>query len=105
MRLGLDERHCSVAFQSRLGRTPWIRPFTDHELDELPKRGVKRLAVFCPSFVADCLETLEEIGIRARQQWEEAGGEQLLLIPCPNAHPRWVETVVQRIRERASVSG
>lgn len=104
-RLGLDETHCSVAFQSRLGRTPWIRPFTDDELDQLPKRGVERLAVFCPSFVADCLETLEEIGIRARQQWEEAGGEQLLLIPCPNAHPRWVETVVKRIHERASLSG
>jgi ferrochelatase len=101
-RLQLDEQSCSISFQSRLGRTPWIRPFTDHELDELPKRGVKRLAVFCPSFVADCLETIEEIGIRAREQWNEAGGEELLLIPCPNVHPTWVEAVARRVRERAS---
>jgi ferrochelatase len=104
-RLGLEADQCSVAFQSRLGRTPWIRPFTDHLLDELPKRGVKRLAVFCPSFVADCLETLEEIGIRAREQWRQAGGEELLLIPCPNAHPSWVSAVADMVRDRSSAVG
>jgi ferrochelatase len=96
--LGLDPRTSSVAFQSRLGRTPWIRPFTDEVLPELAARGVKRLAVLCPSFVADCLETLEEIGIRAREQWRSAGGEELMLAPCPNAHPTWVGAVAETLR-------
>jgi len=88
----------STAFQSRLGRTPWIRPYTDHVLPELAEAGVRRLAVMCPSFVADCLETLEEIGIRAREQWEGLGGESLTLVPSLNAHPRWVEAVAAMVR-------
>jgi ferrochelatase len=88
----------SVSFQSRLGRTPWILPYTDLVLPELAARGVKRLAVLCPSFVADCLETLEEIGIRARAQWLELGGDELRLVPSLNAHPRWVEAVVDMLR-------
>ena len=90
----------SVAFQSRLGRTPWIEPHTDAVLPELAARGVRRLAVICPSFVADCLETLEEIGIRAREQWREVGGEELRLVPCINAHPIWVETLAQMVQEQ-----
>ncbi|MDJ0789804.1 MAG: ferrochelatase [Myxococcota bacterium] len=89
----------STAFQSRLGRDPWIQPFTDHLLDELPKRGVRRLAVLCPSFVADCLETLEEIGIRGREQWLAAGGEELRLVPCVNASDGWIEAVADMVRE------
>ena len=88
----------STSFQSRLGRDPWIRPFTDYVLPELAARGVRRLAVLCPSFVADCLETLEEIGIRARQQWAECGGEALELVPCVNAEPHWVSALADRIR-------
>jgi len=90
-RLGLDEESSTTTFQSRLGRTPWIRPFTDEELPRLAQRGVKRLAVLCPSFVADCLETLEEIGLRARADFRTAGGEELALVPSLNAHPQWVE--------------
>jgi ferrochelatase len=97
--LELDDARYSVAFQSRLGRTPWIRPYTDERLVELAKSGVRRLAVLCPAFVADCLETLEEIGIRGREQWREAGGEALHLVPCLNAHPRWVEALAAQIRE------
>ena len=93
--LRLDPAHTSTSFQSRLGRTPWIRPFTDHVLPELASAGVRRLAVLCPSFAADCLETVEEIGIRARAQWRGLGGEDLRLIDCPNAHPTWVEAVAQ----------
>jgi len=89
-RLGLDDSRSTITFQSRLGRTPWIQPFTDVELVRLAQRGVKRLAVFCPSFVADCLETLEEIGIRARADFRAAGGEELVLVPSLNAHPLWV---------------
>lgn len=83
----------SVSFQSRLGRVPWIRPYTDQVLQELATRGVRRLAVVCPSFVADCLETLEEIALRARDTWLSAGGESLVLVPSLNAHPRWIEAL------------
>jgi ferrochelatase len=99
--LSLEDDRWSVAFQSRLGRTPWIRPFTDEVLPELARRGVRRLAVTCPSFVADCLETVEEIGVRARAQWQELGGESLELVPCVNAHPLWVEAVAEMVRSRA----
>jgi len=97
-RLELTPGNSSVSFQSRLGRTPWIHPYTDVVLPELAKAGVKRLAVMCPAFVADCLETLEEIGIRAREQFRAAGGEELLLVPSLNAHPRWVDAVVDLVR-------
>ncbi len=83
----------TVCFQSRLGRTPWIQPHTDVLLDELAKQGKKRLAVFCPAFVADCLETLEEIGMRARAQFKAAGGEELTLVPSLNATPAWIDAV------------
>lgn len=95
--LGLDPAQTSTSFQSRLGATPWIRPFTDHVLPELAQRGVRRLAVLCPSFVADCLETVEEIGIRAREQWTGLGGAALALVPCPNAHPAWVDAVAKLV--------
>ncbi len=92
-RLGLAPAQYTVCFQSRLGRTPWIEPYTDVELDRLAKAGVKRLAVLCPAFVADCLETVEEIGIRAREQFKAAGGEELVLVPSLNATPAWVDAV------------
>jgi len=91
----------STSFQSRLGGTPWIRPFTDEVLPELAARGVRRLAVLCPSFVADCLETLEEIGIRAAEQWQALGGEALRLVPSLNAEPVWVRTIAAWVREGA----
>ena len=90
-RLGVADY--TVCFQSRLGRTPWIQPHTDALIAELATKGVKRLAVLCPAFVADCLETLEEIGIRARAQWKAAGGEELVLVPSLNATPAWVDAV------------
>ncbi|MCA9710481.1 MAG: ferrochelatase, partial [Myxococcales bacterium] len=85
-RLGLAEGTWSVGFQSRLGRDPWIGPHTDTMIVELAKAGTKRLAVLCPAFVADCLETLEEIGMRAKEDFLAAGGEQLELVPSLNAH-------------------
>jgi len=97
--LVLPRAFWSVSFQSRLGRTPWIRPFTDEELPRLRERGVRRLAVACPSFVADCLETLEEIGLRAREQWLDLGGQDLLLLPCLNGQPAWIEAVAGWVRE------
>ncbi len=73
-------------------------PHTDRVLPELARRGVQRLAVMCPTFVADCLETLEEIGIRARDQWTLAGGEALLLVPSLNAEPTWARAVADLVR-------
>ena len=72
--LKLSTNSYSVSFQSRLGRTPWIKPYTDSILDSLYKQGKRRLAVVCPSFVSDCLETLEEIKLRLRQDWKKLGG-------------------------------
>jgi len=98
LELGPQGDRWSVSFQSRLGRTPWIHPYTDIVIPELVARGVRRLAVFCPAFVADCLETLEEIGIRAREQFREAGGEELTLVPSLNSSPAWVDAVVDLAR-------
>ncbi len=98
--LGLVEGEYTTSFQSRLGRTPWIRPYTDHVLPVLAQNGVRRLAVLCPAFTADCLETIEEIGIRARDQWKEVGGDAIHLVPSLNDHPRWVETLAGWIRGR-----
>ena len=83
----------SIAFQSRLGREPWLKPYTDEELGRLAADGVKRLLVLCPAFVADCLETLEEIGIRAKESFLESGGKDLLQVPCLNDHPLWLEAL------------
>jgi protoporphyrin/coproporphyrin ferrochelatase len=102
-RAGVPPDRYSIAFQSRLGRTPWLRPFTDFELPRLASKGVQRLLVICPSFVSDCLETLEEIGLRGRDSFRAAGGEELTLIPCLNEHPRWIETL-QKMVERAGTT-
>lgn len=88
----------TVSFQSRLGRTPWIKPYTDLVLPELRAKGVKRVAVMCPAFVADCLETLEEIGIRAKEQWASLGGEALTLVPSLNASPAWCDGLAGMLR-------
>ena len=101
-KLGLSPQGHSVSFQSRLGRTPWIHPYTDEVLPQLAKAGKKRLAVMSPAFVADCLETVEEIGIRANEQWRALGGEALLLVPSLNAEPAWVETVARLVRAHQS---
>ena len=86
------------AFQSRLGKTPWIKPYTDEVLVTLANKGIKRLAVTCPSFVTDCLETIEEIGIRAKEQWLSLGGEEFTLIPCLNDSALWVNAITKLIR-------
>lgn len=100
-RLGLAPGGWEVAFQSRLGRTPWIRPYTDVRARELAAEGVKRLAVLCPAFVADCLETVEEIGGRLREDFLAHGGEELVLVPSLNAHPAWADAVAALLRAHA----
>lgn len=96
-RLGLSADRYTVCFQSRLGRTPWLKPYTDVVIDQLAAQGRKRLAVLCPAFVADCLETLEEIGGRAKEQFQAAGGQDLLLVPSLNGSAAWVDAVVQLV--------
>ncbi|MBP6103576.1 MAG: ferrochelatase [Gammaproteobacteria bacterium] len=97
-KLALRSDQYQVCFQSRLGRTPWIKPYTDQVLIDLSKQRVRNIAVVCPSFVSDCLETLEEINIRARTQWQALGGDSFVFIPCINSHPIWVEALAQSIR-------
>ncbi|MFZ5468835.1 MAG: ferrochelatase [Myxococcota bacterium] len=99
-RWGLSPERYTVGFQSRL-TSRWIQPFSDVLLVELAKKGVRRLAVVAPSFVADCLETLEEIGIRAKEVFQAAGGEDLVLVPSLNAHPTWVRAVAELARRQA----
>jgi ferrochelatase len=90
---GVPGSQYSVAFQSRLGRDPWLKPYTDHILQGMGKARVQKLLVMCPAFVSDCLETLEEIGLRGRETFRAAGGGELTLIPCLNDHPCWVKTL------------
>ena len=101
--LGLEEGTYSTAFQSRLKGQKWIEPYTDYLLPELFAHGVRRLAVFTPSFVADCLETLEEIGIRGRKQWMDLGGTDMLLVPCINDADPWAERAAELVLAAAGV--
>lgn len=97
-KLGLKPGQFALGFQSRLTNR-WIQPFTDGFYRTLPQKGVKRLLVVCPSFTADCLETLEEIGIRGREEFKKYGGEDLLQVPCVNDSPEWVSAAQNILRE------
>jgi len=96
-RIGIPEEVSSVSFQSRLGRTPWLKPYTDLVIPQLIQEGRKRIVVFCPAFVADCLETLEEIGIRAREAAMAAGAEAFELVPSLNSSETWVDAVCRMV--------
>jgi ferrochelatase len=91
---GIPRGKYSVSFQSRLGKDPWLKPYTDFELERLAKEGVKKLLVICPAFVSDCLETIEEIGMRGRESFMQAGGKEFDQIPCVNEHPLWIDALV-----------
>lgn len=93
--LNLPPSKYSVSFQSRLGRDPWLKPFTDFRLKEMPNEGIKKLLVVCPAFVSDCLETLEEIAMEGEEIFLHAGGESFTMIPCMNLNPVWVETLAK----------
>lgn len=100
-RLKFPTRFYSTSFQSRLGPSKWIGPATLDRVTELCAAGVKRLAVACPSFVADCLETNEEIGLELRQHFLKAGGEEFHLVPCLNDEPMWVQKFSKHIASMA----
>ena len=99
--LALRDAEWRVTFQSRFGYARWLEPYTEQTLIELARAGLRRADVVCPGFVADCLETLEEIGIRALAKFRDAGGESLELVPCLNDSPEWIAALAQ-ISARAS---
>lgn len=97
--LDLSPAQYTIAFQSRLGRTPWIKPYTDQLLPQLIAKGIKNIAIACPSFVADCLETLEEVNIRTRDQWRSLGGQDFYFIPCLNDSTIWIKAMVNIVKD------
>ncbi len=99
--LGISEGKYSQTFQSRLAGDKWLEPYTDVEINKMPAKGIKNLAVVTPAFVSDCLETLEEIAMEANHQFKENGGENFHAIPCLNDSDEWVEVVADWINNWA----
>jgi ferrochelatase len=97
--LGLKEGTYSQTFQSRLAGDKWLTPYTDTEINKMPAKGIKKLAVVTPAFVSDCLETLEEIAMEANHEFKENGGEEFLAIPCLNDDDAWVQTISNWIED------
>lgn len=96
-RAGITAAKHAVSFQSRLAGEPWLTPFTDHELERLPKEGKKRLLIICPAFVTDCLETIEEISVEGKDTFIAAGGESFQQIPCLNDQPPYIDFLAKRV--------
>ena len=92
-RLGLEQAQWTVSFQSRFGKAAWLEPYTVDVLRTLGTERQAAIAVCCPGFPGDCLETLEEIAIEGREDFERAGGGSFRYIPCMNDHPRWIEAL------------
>ena len=103
--LNLKDGEWRVTFQSRFGYAKWLEPYTEQTLAELARTGTTKVDVFCPGFVADCLETLEEIGIRARHVFEAAGGRELGLIECLNEAPEWIAALEALVTEASGRTG
>ena len=97
-KLGLKEGQYTTSFQSRLGKEVWAQPYTSEIVEDRAKRGDKKLLVFCPAFVADCLETIIEISTEYHELFIEKGGKELDLVESLNAHPRWVEAVADFVK-------
>jgi ferrochelatase len=97
--LGIPEDKYSQTFQSRLAGDKWLTPYTDVEVNKMPEKGIKKLAVVTPAFVSDCLETLEEIAMRAQEEFKEHGGKEFLAIPCLNDDEEWCNVVANWITD------
>lgn len=102
--LGLPKEMYGCSFQSRLGKAEWMRPYTVDTLRDLPKAGKKKLLIVCPAFVADCLETLEEIGMEGQEIFMSAGGISYEMIPCLNVEPGWVHFIAEWMQQAQAVS-
>lgn len=103
-KLQLKEGSYSTSFQSRLGKDPWLQPYTDATINNFAKKGIKNLAVITPAFVSDCLETLEEIGMEAKKSFIENGGEVFTTIPCLNDNDDWANNLVNWITNWTNIS-
>jgi len=99
--LGLNDEQWQVAFQSRFGREQWLQPYTDETLRSWGRSGLKRVAVICPGFAADCLETVEEIAVENRSYFLDAGGKQLDYIPALNNSPKHIEALTELIKQHS----
>ena len=97
--LGIPEEKYSQTFQSRLAGDKWLTPYTDVEINKMPKKGIKKLAVVTPAFVSDCLETLEEIAMEANEEFLHHGGEEFMAVPCMNDEDEWCGVVANWIKE------
>jgi len=96
---GVPAGKWSVSFQSRLGKDPWLKPYTDYELPRLANEGKKKMLVICPAFVSDCLETIEEIGMRGCEQFLAGSGKEYTRIPCMNEHPVWIDALENMVKK------
>jgi ferrochelatase len=103
-KMGFDENQVMTTFQSRFGREPWLQPYTDKTLEQLPEDGVKHVAVICPGFSSDCLETIEEINMEGRESFIDSGGEQFHYIPCLNDDPVHIDALVSILEKRLALS-
>lgn len=101
-KLNLPEDKFTVCFQSRLGKTPWIQPYTSDTLHNLAKAGKKKLLVFSPAFVADCIETLDEIQVEYANEFKEMGGEEVHMVESLNANPKWIEALKRMVLENGN---
>ncbi|EMR04224.1 Ferrochelatase [Cesiribacter andamanensis AMV16] len=100
-RLGLRPDQYTTCFQSRLGKDPWIQPYADDLIRQLPKEGKKKVLAFSPAFVSDCLETTVEVGEAFKEVFLEHGGEQWELVPSLNVHPLWVKCLQEMVLRRS----
>ena len=100
--MGWRDDQVAVVFQSRFGREPWLEPYADETIKGLPSRGVSRIAVICPGFTADCLETIEEMGMTNRELFEHQGGREYRMIPCVNDHPVWLDAMASLVERNAA---
>jgi ferrochelatase len=101
---GVPAGKWSVSFQSRLGKDPWLKPYTDYELPRLANEGKKKMLVICPAFVSDCLETIEEIGMRGCEQFLAGSGKEYTRIPCLNEHPAWIDALENMVKKFVSAN-
>ncbi|MFK8104615.1 MAG: ferrochelatase [Saprospiraceae bacterium] len=100
--LNLKKEDYTICFQSRLGRDPWVKPYTTDIIKDLAKKGAKRVLVFCPAFICDCLETSIEISVEYQEEFEELGGEKMQLVEGLNDHPLWIEAVKEMVLENVT---
>ena len=93
--MGLAEDKIMTTFQSRFGREPWLQPYTDKTVEAMPSEGINHIAIICPGFSSDCLETIEEINVEARHIFLDAGGQEFHYIPCLNDDPLHIEALAE----------